>query len=116
MPPHCFAKPRRLGTLTQLRGYRGDARGRSDAIPTHHGPVHRSPGNIPEHEPQPTSLYITANVEPQEIDNVLECVAKTAGIAKPRFMGGEMHVPSGDTDAFESALHSCDPERLIGPS
>jgi hypothetical protein len=64
----------------------------------------------------PISVWITASVDRQEIDNVLECVARKAGIAKPPVVGGEVHVPSDENDAFASALHSCDPERLIAPS
>jgi hypothetical protein len=49
---------------------------------------------------EPISVYVTANVDPQEIDNVLECVAKEAGIEKPPLRGREVHVPSDDDDAF----------------
>jgi hypothetical protein len=62
------------------------------------------------------AVYVTANVDPQKIDNVLGCVAKKAGIKKPLLDGREAHVPSDDDAAFQSALHSCDPERLIGPA
>lgn len=55
------------------------------------------------------SIYVAANADPQEINNVLECVAKKAGIEKPPLQGREVHVPSDDDDAFQSALHSCDP-------
>lgn len=63
-----------------------------------------------------TSVWTTANVDPQEIEEVLDCVARKAGIAKPPLVGNEVHVPSDKNDVFASALHTCDPGRLIAPS
>jgi hypothetical protein len=59
---------------------------------------------------------VSHEASPEELDRVLECVAKKAKIHKPDAAGGEVHVASDRYDTVRQALVTCDPTGLLVPS